>query len=51
MADVDPENWSDKTRWILECVKEDAYELIKYVSFNEAGYIKAFVIPQKGYNH
>ena len=39
---MDPENWADKTRWIFECVKEDAYQLIKGVSLNKAGYIKAF---------
>ena len=28
IADVDPANWADKTRWIIECVKGDAYQLI-----------------------
>ena len=39
---MDPANWADKTRWIIECVKGDAYQLIKGVSLNEAGYNKAF---------
>ena len=42
IADMDPDNWADKTRWILKCVKDDAYELIKLVPLNEAGYNKAF---------
>ena len=42
IADVDPANWADKTRWIKQCVKEDAYQLIKEVTLDEVGYKEAF---------
>ena len=40
--DVDVNNWRDKARWIVECVKEDAYQLIKNITLDQAGYTKAF---------
>merc|ERR1711942_407090 len=43
IQDVDEANWEDKARWLLECVKGDAYQLIKEITLNEAGYTKAFV--------
>merc|ERR1712082_287951 len=42
IQDVDEANWEDKARWLLECVKGDAYQLIKEITLNEAGYTKAF---------
>ena len=49
IADVDPANWADKTRWIKQCVKEDAYHKIKEVTLNEAGYKEAFKILDAKY--
>ena len=34
-------NWVDKARWLLECVKQDAYNLVKYITLDQAGYTKA----------
>ena len=42
ITDVRENNWIDKARWIVECVKEDAYQLIKNITLDEAGYNKAF---------
>merc|ERR1712082_321119 len=42
IQDVNEANWEDKARWLLECVKGDAYQLIKQITLNEAGYTKAF---------
>ena len=49
IAEVDPEDWPEKTYWLLQCVKNDAYKLIEYVSLNEAGYTQAFQDLDKMY--
>ena len=44
IQDVDENNWEDKARWIVECVKGDAHHLIKEITLDQEGYTKALQV-------
>ena len=49
IQDVDADNWADKARWIVQCVKDDAYELIKDITLDQPGYTQAFQVLDEHY--
>ena len=49
IADIAEGNWADKCCWLIQCVQGDAYQLIKSVREDQAGYEAACKLLEDNY--